>query len=64
MIVVMPLYSAVAARSSHPTVAANLNNRTFAVGSVKNFNFPAVNPMTYDAASGANMGEITFDLAY
>lgn len=65
MIVVTPLYTAVSARSSHATVAANLNNRTFAVGSVKNFSFDAgVNPITYDAASGANTGEITFDLGY
>jgi hypothetical protein len=64
MIVVEPLYQSVAAKSSHATVAANLNNRTFTAGSVKNFNFPTVNPITYDAASGSNMGEITFDFAY
>jgi hypothetical protein len=65
VIVCMPLYISIAAKSSHATVAANLNNRTFAAGSVKNLNFDAgINPITYDAASGANMGEITFDIAY
>lgn len=65
MIVCTPLYMGIAAKSSHATVAANLNNRTFAAGSVSNFNFDAgVNPITYDAASDANMGEITFKFAY
>ena len=65
MIVVEPLYMAIAAKSSHATVTANLNNRSFAAGSTKNYNFDAgVNPITFDAASGASMGEITFDLAY
>lgn len=65
LIVCHPLYMAVAARSSHATVAANLNNRTFAAGSVKNLGFDAgINPVTYDAASGGNWGEITFDFAY
>lgn len=63
MIVCQELYTAVSAKSSHATIAANLNNRTFTAGSVKNYNFPGVNPITYDAASGSNMGEITFDLA-
>lgn len=65
MIVCAPLYQSIAAKSTHATIAANLNNRTFSAGSVKNINFPAgINPITYDAASGSNMGEITFDLAY
>lgn len=65
MIVCTPLYMSIAAKSSHATVAANLDNRTFAAGSVTNLNFDAgVNPITYDAASDSNMGEITFKLAY
>jgi hypothetical protein len=64
MIVCTPLYMSLGARSSHSTINANLNNDTFPVGTVKNFNFDVINPITYDAASGANMGEITFDLAY
>lgn len=65
MIVCTPLYRGIAAKSSHATIASNFNNRTFPAGSVKNINFDAgVNPITYDAASGSNMGEITFDLVY
>lgn len=63
MIVCAPLYQGIAAKCTHATINANLNNRTFAAGSVKNLNYSAgVNPITYDAASGANMSEITFDL--
>jgi hypothetical protein len=64
VIVCTPLYMSIGAKSSHATVAANLNNKTFSAGSTKSYNFAVNNPITYDAASGANMGEITFDLAY
>jgi hypothetical protein len=64
MIVCSQLYMAIGAKSSHPTDDAQLNNRKFSAGSVKNFSFEAQEPITYDAASGASSGEITFDLAY
>jgi hypothetical protein len=65
MIVCMPLYTAIGAKSSHASIAANLDNRTFSVGSVENIsNDGGINPITYDAASDLNMGQITFVLTY
>lgn len=65
VIVCMPLYSAISAKSIHASVNANLNGRTFSVGSIENFNNDAgINPITYDAASGVSMGQIKFNLEY
>lgn len=65
MVVCTPLYRSIGARSSHSTNAAQLNNRTFSAGQSKSYNFPGgIDPITYDAASGAATGQITFDLGY
>lgn len=65
VIVCTPLYMSISAESTHPLVDANLNNKTFSVGSVKSFNNDAgIDPITFDAASGVSTGQITFDLAY
>jgi hypothetical protein len=63
--VVLPLYSAIAAKSSHPTNDAQFNNRKFAAGEAVNINNDSgINPITYNAASGVLSGEITFNLTY
>jgi hypothetical protein len=67
VIVVQPLYISIAAKNIHATNDAQINNRKFAAGEVKNYNFDdGMNPITYHAASGAPglSGEIMFDLAY
>ena len=65
VIVCMPLYRSIGARSSHSTNPATFNNRTFSAGQSKSYNFPGgVDPITYDAASGAASGEITFELGF
>lgn len=64
VIVCTPLYMSISAKSTHNSTNANLNGKTFTVGAVKSFNFDSINPITYDAASGFNMGEITFELGY
>jgi hypothetical protein len=65
VVVCMPLYKSIAAKSSHATNASQINGRIFTAGSIKNFNFDAgINPITYDAASAGTTGEITFNLAY
>ncbi len=61
LVVYYPQYASIGARSSHLTVAAQFNKRTFPAGMVKNISSEGgVEPVTYDAGSG----EITFDLAY
>jgi len=65
VIVCTPLYMSIAAYSSHSSAPANLNNKEFSAGTTKSYNNDAgIIPITYDAASGSNMGQITFDLGY
>jgi hypothetical protein len=65
VIVCTPLYRSIGARSSHASNPATLNNRTFTAGQSKSYNFPGgVDPISYNAASGALSGEITFELGY
>lgn len=65
MIVYIPQYISISARNTHATNDSQLNNRKFAAGEIDNYNFEGgITPITYDAASGALSGEITFKLAY
>jgi hypothetical protein len=66
VIVYQPQYISIAAKNIHATNDAQLNNRKFSAGEVKNYNFDdGINPITYNAASGPLLsGEIMFDLAY